>query len=42
MNTKRGIREFGEAAVAAMFKEFKQLNAGVVPGKPVIAPVDVD
>lgn len=42
MNAKRGIREFGELAVAAMFKEFKQLDSGVVPGKPVIAPVDVD
>ena len=42
MNAKRGIREFGEAAVAAMFKEFKQLDAGVVPGKCVVAPVNVD
>ena len=30
------------SAVAAMFKELKQLDEGPMPGKPVIQPVDVD
>ena len=34
-----GIKMFGEKAVAAMFKELKQLNDGVSPGKPVIVPI---
>ena len=42
MSATREIQLFGEQAIAAMFKEFKQLDTGVVPGKPVIAPVDVD
>eukprot|EP00957_Ditylum_brightwellii_P014342 1079502-Ditylum_brightwellii.AAC.1 len=31
---------FGEQAIAAMLKEFKQLVKGTVPGKPVIKPID--
>ena len=42
MRAKKGIKLFGEQAIAAMFKEFKQLNAGVFPGKPVIAPINID
>lgn len=29
----------GEQAIAAMFKELKQLDTGAMPGKPVIAPI---
>ena len=38
----QGIKIYGERAVAAMMKEFKQLNQGAVPeqNKPVICPVD--
>ena len=39
MSAKQGIKMFGQRAIAAMFKELKQLNDGVSPGKPVIAPI---
>ena len=42
MSAKKGFKTVGEAAVAAMFKELKQLDEGPMPGKPVIQPVDVD
>jgi hypothetical protein len=42
MSAKAGIKEFGERAVAAMFKEFKQLNEGAVPGKPVFGQQDAN
>ena len=42
MPAKKGIKVFGQAAVAAMIKEFSQLNQGAVPNKPVVAPVDVN
>ena len=38
---KQGIKLFGQVAVAAMIKEFSQLNQGAVPGKPVVVSVDV-
>ena len=37
---KAGFRKYGQEAVAAMIKEFKQLNSGAAPGKPVVVPVD--
>ena len=40
MSAKRGIKEFGERAVAAMIKEFCQLNQGAFLGKPVVEPID--
>jgi len=40
MSAKRGIKTFGERAVAAMIKEFKQIHEGPMPGKPVVRPVD--
>jgi hypothetical protein len=40
MSAKKGIRTFGERAIAAMIKEFQQLDQGAVPGKPVVDPVD--
>ena len=39
MSAHKGIKLFGEKAISAMFKELKQLNDGVVPGKPVIEPI---
>ena len=40
MSAKKGIKLFGEKAVAAMIKEFTQLSDGVMPGKPVLEPID--
>ena len=42
MSAKAGIKMFGERAIPAMFKEFEQLNEGVVSGKKkaVVAPQD--
>jgi len=33
MTAKKGFKQFGAKAVAAMIKEFTQLNEGAVPGK---------
>ena len=41
MTAKAGFKKFGQEAVAAMIKEFTQLNEGAVPGKPVVIPTDV-
>ena len=40
MTAKKGFKQFGAKAVAAMVKEFTQLNEGAVPGKPVVVPTD--
>ena len=42
MPALKGFKEFGEAAVEVMIKEFNQLDKGAVPGKPVVVPVDPD
>ena len=39
MSATKGIDKFGEKAIAVLFKEFKQLNDGPMPGKPVITPL---
>ena len=39
MSTQKGMKLFGEKAVAAIFKELKQLSDSVVPGKPVFEPM---
>ena len=36
---EKGIKMYGERAIAAMVKELKQLNDGAMPGKPVIGPI---
>ena len=41
-NAEKRIRLFGERAVAAIYKEYKQLNEGAVPEKPVFGPIDSD
>ena len=38
MTAKRGIKLFGEEAIAAMYKEYKQLNKGSKKGNPVVTP----
>ena len=40
MTAKKGFKQYGAKAVAAMVKEFTQLNEGAVPGKPVVVPTD--
>ena len=42
MSAKKGIENFGEISVAAMFKEYQQFNDGPMPGKPVFGPIDID
>ena len=40
MQAKSGIEKFGEEAVSALMKEFKQLDQGSIPGKRVVCPVN--
>ena len=40
MSAKAGIKKFGDQAVAAMLSEYKQLNEGPMPGKPVFGCID--
>ena len=40
MSASQGIKKHGEKAIAAVFKELQQLDTGVLPGKPVVAPQD--
>ena len=42
MNTRKGIKKFGERVIAAMIKEFTQLDQGAFLGKAVVEPVDYD
>ena len=42
MSAKKGLKKFGEKAVAAMIKEFRQLDEGAFPGKPVVGPANPD
>ena len=39
MSATKGFETYGEAAVAAIIKEFTQLTKGAVPGKPVVGAV---
>ena len=40
MSVYKGFKEFGERAVAVMLNKLKQLEYGVVPGKPVVTGID--
>ena len=42
MFAKKGIKKFGEVAVAAMIKELKLLDQGAMECKPVVVPQDPD
>ena len=40
MSAKAGIKKVGDRAVAALLSAYKQLNTGVMPGKPVFGTID--
>ena len=40
MVAKKGFKQYGANALAAMIKEFTQLNERVVPEKYVVVPTD--
>ena len=40
MSAKAGIKKFGDKAIAAMLSEYKQLNTGAMPGKPVFGTIN--
>jgi len=40
MSAKKGIKMFGERAIAALLKEYNQMDKGPMPGKPVFGAVD--
>ena len=42
MSANKGFKKHGMKAIDAIFREFKQFNDGVMPGKPVIAGVNPD
>ena len=42
MSAYAGIKKHGEAAIAAIFKELKQLDSGPMKGKPVVTPMNPD
>ena len=42
MSVKKGFKEFGERAIAAVMKELIQLDQGPVPGKPVVTEINPD
>ena len=42
MNANKGINLFGERAIANIFREYKQLYDGPMPGKPLVAPFNTD
>ena len=37
---KEDIKQFGDRVIAAMVKELKQLDNGVVKGKPIVVLID--
>ena len=37
MNAKKGVKIFGERAIADIFKEYKHVDDGLMPSKPVVA-----
>lgn len=39
ISTTQGIKKYGEKAIAAIFKELKQLNDGAMPDKPVVEAI---
>ena len=42
INPKKGIKPFVEISIAAIFKEYKQLDDGHIPGKPLVEPFNPD
>ena len=41
MSVKKGFKKFGNRAIAALFKELKQLHVGAMEEKPVVEPIDI-
>ena len=42
MSAYKGIKKHGQVAIAALFKELKQLDRGVLEGNPVVVPQNPD
>ena len=42
MSAYKGIKKYGQVAIAPLFKELKQLDRGVLEGNPVVVPTDPD
>ena len=42
INTNKGIELFGERAIVDIFEEYKQLDYGPMPVKPIVAPFNPD
>ena len=42
MNSTNGIKLLRERAITDMFKEYKHLDDGTIPGKPVVTPFNLD
>ena len=40
MTEKEDIKQFGEVVIAEIIKEFKHLDEGEIPLKPVVVPMD--
>ena len=40
MTEKEDIKTFGEVVIAEIIKEFKHLDEGEIPLKPVVVPMD--
>ena len=40
ISAKESIKKFNEKAISAMVRELKQLNNGLMKGKPVVVPID--
>ena len=40
ITSKDGIKHFREVAMLSMIKDFKQLDEGAVPGRPVVIHTD--
>ena len=40
MSAKKGIKKFGELAVASMFKEYQHMNDRPMTGKPIFGPIN--
>ena len=40
IHAKKGITVFSERGIVVMIKEFRQLDEGAIPGKPVVFPLN--
>ena len=42
MHEKKGFKIFGERDIASTIKKLKHLDEEVMPGKPVVIPINPD